>query len=204
MTNRHRSHTGRDIALVAVFAAFITVCALLPAFPVGPAGVPITFQTLGIYLTALVLGGKRGALAALLYLVVGFIGLPVFAGGGAGIGTLAAPSAGYLVSYPIGAFIIGALGYSFLRRRRGNASIVWQVIAALAGFVFITACGVAGMMINAHLSLPVALGAAALYIPGDLIKAVIAALVALAVHRAFPALAANGLATRPNDHATNR
>lgn len=187
---RSRKNPGRDLALIAVFAAFIAVCALLPAFPVGPAGVPITFQTLGIYLTALVLGGGRGFLSTLLYVVIGLIGLPVFAGGGAGIGVLASPSAGYLLGFLPCAFVIGVLAHSFLRRRSGNTQLFIKLfLATLAGSVLLTTAGIIGMVVNAHLSWGHAFAAALIYLPGDLIKCMVSAAVALAVHRAFPALA---------------
>ena len=92
-----------DIALIAVFAALIAVLSLTPAVPVGP--VPITLQTLGVALAGLVLGPLRGFLAVVLYLIVGFVGLPVFAGGAAGLAVLGKPSAGYLLSFPIAALI---------------------------------------------------------------------------------------------------
>ena len=66
-----RSSAATDVALVATFAAFIAVCAILPAIPVPGSAVPITLQTFGVMLAGLVLGARRGALAALLYLAVG-------------------------------------------------------------------------------------------------------------------------------------
>lgn len=71
-----------DVALIAAFAALIAVCAILPAITIaGP--VPFTLQTFAILLTGAVLGARNGFLAALLYLAIGAIGLPVFAGGSA-------------------------------------------------------------------------------------------------------------------------
>lgn len=183
------SNPGRDLALIAVFAAFIAVCALLPAIPVGAAGVPITLQTLAIYIAALVLGGKRAALAVTLYVVAGLLGLPIFARGGSGFGTIASPSFGYLVGFIPGAFVAGALAHTFLRQRHtGGALIARMVLAVLVGFAISQVFGVAGMMINAKLSLGAAVSAALLYVPGDLIKCAVAVAVSLGVHRAFPAL----------------
>ena len=182
-------NVGRDLALIAVFAAFIAVCALLPAVPVGPAGVPITLQTLAIYTTALILGGKRAAFAVTLYLVAGLLGLPVFARGGAGFGTIASPSFGYLLGFVPGAFIAGFLSHLALRKYGNKKSqVIHQFGAVLAGFAVIQIFGIAGMMVNADLSLQAAALAAAIYIPGDLIKCAVAIMVALAVHRAFPTL----------------
>lgn len=180
---------GRDLALVAVFAAFIAVCALLPAIPVGPAGVPITLQTLAIYTAALVLGGKRAALAVLLYLAAGLLGLPVFARGGSGFGTIASPSFGYLLGFIPGALVAGTLAYTFLRQKtQGTALVIKLALAVLVGFTIIQVFGIAGMMINAKLSLTAAASAAALYIPGDLLKCAAAVAISLGVHRAFPNL----------------
>ncbi|MDO4898929.1 MAG: biotin transporter BioY [Rothia sp. (in: high G+C Gram-positive bacteria)] len=182
-------NTGRDLALIAVFAAFIAVCALLPAIPVGPLGVPITLQTLAIYTAALILGGRRATLAVTLYLVAGLLGLPVFARGGAGFGVIATPSFGYLLGFIPGALLAGSLSYSFWRKRSASGKQwLWQALAALAGFAVIQIFGIGGMMVNASLSFGAAASAAALYIPGDLIKCAAAVMVALAVHRAFPQL----------------
>lgn len=79
VTPARRGNPATDIALIAAFAALIAACALLPAIPIA-AGVPFTLQTFAVVLTGAVLGAKRGFLAALLYLAVGLIGIPVFAG----------------------------------------------------------------------------------------------------------------------------
>lgn len=180
---------GVDIALVAVFAALIAAMALLPAIPVGPLGVPITLQNLAVYIVALVLGARRAPLAVLLYLVVGLLGLPIFARGGAGVGVLAGPSAGYLLGYIPAALCTGLVAYSVVRKRRvGFSAVLGMFLATCVGLIIITGCGIVGMMLNAHLSFGAAVGAAAIYLPGDLIKGVIASLVAVAVHRAFPRL----------------
>lgn len=186
---RAAANPGRDLALIAVFAAFVAVCALLPAIPVGPAAVPITLQTLAIYITALTLGGTRATLAVTLYVLAGLIGLPVFSGGRGGFGTVASPSFGYLLGFIPGALLTGSLAYAALRRRLSGAGLFGAfVVAVLAGFALIQIFGIAGMMTNAHLELGAAVAAALIYVPGDLIKCLVAVFVALAVHRAFPAL----------------
>ncbi len=183
--------TGMNIALVAVFAALIAACALMPAIAVGPVGVPITLQTLGVYIALLVLGPWRGGAACALYLIAGFIGLPVFAGGSSGVGSLAGPSAGYLLSYPVAGVVAGFVAYLLIRKfRTGFAGFFGQFVATCVALVVITGMGIAGMMINGHLSFGAAFAAAIIYIPGDLIKGVVASLISVAVHRAFRQLAA--------------
>lgn len=181
---------GRDLALIAIFAAFIAACSLLPAIPVGPVAVPITLQTLAVYTVALILGGTRAGLSVALYLVAGLLGLPVFAGGSGGFGVVASPSFGYLIGFVPGAFVAGFLAYRFLGRSRSTAvTALGLAVSALAGFAVIQVFGVAGMMVNAHLDLGTAIAAAMIYVPGDLIKCAVAVAIALSVHRAFPALA---------------
>jgi biotin transport system substrate-specific component len=140
---------ARDLGLIAVFAALIAAASVAPGVPVGP--VPITLQTLAVMLTGLVLGPLRGLAATALYVGVGLAGLPVFAGGAAGLGTLVKPSAGYLLSFPLAALVAGALA-KFVRAR-------WKVGAGhatgIAAFVRPRdhpPLGI-GLMVNAKLSL---------------------------------------------------
>ena len=86
----------RDMALCALFAALLAVCAWL----VIPAGdVPFTLQTFGVFAALGLLGGKRGTIAIAVYLLLGAVGAPVFAGFKGGIGALLGVTGGYLVSY---------------------------------------------------------------------------------------------------------
>lgn len=191
-TGRSGRSAGTDLGLIAVFAAFVAVCAVLPAIPVGPLAVPITLQTLAVYLTGLVLGGRRGFLAVLLYLVVGLVGLPIFSGFRGGPAVLAGPSAGYLISFPIAALCVGMLGYAVLRRSAERSRVVLGLAAAtlVGGFLVTRVLGIPGMMLNGGLTLRDAFLADLIYWPGDLIKVTLAVLIAAAVHRAFPRLAA--------------
>lgn len=179
----------RDLALVAVFAAVIAVCSIMPGIPMG-SGVPITLQTFGVMLAGAVLGPVRGLLAVTLYMAVGFAGLPVFAQGGATLGVLAKPSAGYLLAFPLAAFVCGLL-VMWVRSR----DFRWPVLAiALAGltasFLVVHPMGIAGMYfrVEAFETWREAVIADMAYWPGDVIKNVVMALVAVAVHRAFPDL----------------
>ncbi|MDR1266372.1 MAG: biotin transporter BioY [Propionibacteriaceae bacterium] len=178
-----------DTALVAVFAALMAVfSAFVPGIAVGPA--PITLQTLAVALIGLILGPVRGLAAVLLYLVVGLAGLPVFAQGAAGPGILASASIGYLLSFPVAAWLIGLGAGLCLRGARRRLAAKLTAVTWAVSLLVIHPAGVVGLMVNAGMGL----GAAALYDlrfwPGDLIKGVLAGLIAAVVHRAFPALAA--------------
>ena len=185
-----RPTSATDLALVAVFAALIAAFSLTPAIPIGP--VPVTLQTLAVVLAGLVLGPWRGFLATLLYLVVGFAGLPVFAGGAAGLAVLAKPSVGYLLAFPFGALVAGAMAQVFARWR-GAKQYLGFFLAGLAASLLIHAAGIVGLVLVLHLDLSAAFGIDLAFWPGDLAKMFAAAAVAVAVHKAFPAL----LAARP-------
>ncbi|HZL02822.1 MAG TPA: biotin transporter BioY [Cellulomonas sp.] len=181
-----RSSAATDVALVATFAAFIAVCAILPAIPVPGSVVPITLQTFGVMLAGLVLGARRGALAALLYLAVGAAGLPVFAGGAGGVGVFASLSAGYLLAFPLAAALAGYLATRAGGLRPSVRYVALFASATAASLLVIHPIGIAVMGWRGGLSVSEALVAGSRYIPGDLIKNLLAALVASAVLRAFP------------------
>ena len=179
----------RDLALVAVFAALIAALTLVPAIPVGPLGVPITLQTLGVAIAALVLGSLRGASAVVLYILVGLAGVPVFAKFSGGLGVLAGPSAGYLLAFPLAALLAGALATVALRRAR-RFRMLWLFLSATAGSILVLhPLGILGMSINAQLPLAQAAVYDLAYWPGDVVKNLLAAAVAVAVFKAFPRLA---------------
>ena len=108
----------------------------------------------------------------------------------AGLGTLASPSAGYLLGFLPFAAIAGTLAYLFTRNTRSvGATFLMALLANFCGFVVLTACGIAGMMVNAHMTFDAAFSAAMVFVPWDLVKSTIAVLVGLSVRRAFPSLA---------------
>lgn len=187
--NRGPYFRPRDLSLIGVFAALIAAFGVMPAIPLGGVGVPITLQTLAVVLTGLVLGPVRGFAAAGLYCVVGLVGLPIFANFSGGPGVLAGPSGGYVVSFPFVALAAGALAVVAVRKATRTLRIVLLILAGLVGGVVVGhAFGIAGMMVNLHLSPGAALAADAVFIPADVVKVVIAAFIAASVHRAFPDL----------------
>lgn len=176
-----------DLALVASMAALVAVCAIAPPVPTA-VGVPITLQTFGVLLAGLVLGVRRGAAAVALYVVVGLAGVPVLAGGTGGFGVLAGPTVGYLLAFVPAAAVAGWLGGLARRVGTRHRFAVLTGAALVAGLLVIHPLGVAGLVLRAGLPLPAALAADLVFAPGDAIKAVVAAMVALGVLRAFPAL----------------
>lgn len=91
-----------DMVRIALFAVLIAICSWLSV----PATVPFTLQTFGVFLTVAVLGGKRGTMAVLLYLLMGAVGIPVFAGFNGGIGALLGSTGGYIVGFLLCALVM--------------------------------------------------------------------------------------------------
>lgn len=180
-----RPNAATDVALIAVFAALIAASSLIS---IGGA-VPITLQTLGVILAGLVLGPWRGFLAATLYLVLGFANLPVFAGGTSGVAVLAGPTAGYLVSFPLAALAAGAIA-AWAARRKSSILFPWFVIAGLAAALVTHVMGIAWWSLLPNWTLSHVVVFDLVFLPGDIVKLVIAAGVAVGVHKAFPALLA--------------
>jgi biotin transport system substrate-specific component len=165
-----RTGALRDAALI-VGASLLTALAARAAVPVPWSPVPLTGQTFAVLLTGAVLGARRGALAQVLYLAQGAAGLPVFAAGLGGPLVFAGPTAGYLLAFPLAAAVTGALAERGWDRRflttfaamlAGSAVILISGFAVIASFV----PGNQAMLVGL---LP--------FLPGDVVKAVAAALV---------------------------
>lgn len=185
-TAQQRRSTATDLALVATFAALIAVCSVVPGFSLGPAA--ITLQTFAILLCGAVLGSARGFLAVLLYLAVGAIGLPVFSGGAAGLAPFAGPTVGYLISFPFAAWLTGFIVERLPRKKIATSIPLIAVAGLAANIVFIHTLGPLGLAWRADMSVGAAFVFDLAFWPGDLIKTLLMALVATAVHRAFPGL----------------
>lgn len=187
MASSRPSSPARDAALIAVFAGFVAALGVVPAFQPPGFSVPITAQSLGVMLAGAILGGRRGFAALALFLALVAIGLPLLAGGRGGLGVFASPSAGFLLAWPVAAFVVGWL------TERGGAPyrLSWGVVAnVVGGIIVLYAAGIAGIAAIAGISVWAATLSTWIFIPGDLVKAVLAALVARGVHAAYPGLIA--------------
>ncbi|CAN5196194.1 biotin transporter BioY [soil metagenome] len=185
-----RTSSTTDLALIAAFAALIAVCAQI-SFE-GLADVPFTLQMFAIFLAGAVLGAKRGFLAVVLYLAVGTAGVPVFAQWSGGPSVWTGASAGYLIAFPIAAFLLGLVA-TRVSRASSNPAIFVGVVAAAAAILTIAVVGTigtVGMAIKFDIDLKAAWAYATPFFVVDIIKGVFAAIVAAAVLRAFPQLVA--------------
>lgn len=177
--------SSRDLALIATFAGVVAALGIVPAFTPPGFAVPITAQSLGVMLAGSVLGARRGALSLVLFLALVAAGLPLLAGGRGGLGVFVGASVGFLLAWPVCAFVIGAIS-----ERAGTPyRLHWGLVAnVVGGIVVMYLGGVLGMAAVLDLSLVAAATALWIYLPGDAVKVVVAALVARGVHAAYPGL----------------
>ncbi len=149
-----------------VVAASAQVIVPLPFTPV-----PFTLQPLAVLAVGGLLGAADGAGALVLYLLLGLMGLPVFAGGGAGMARLIGPTGGYLLAFPVAAAVTGAIA------RAGRAPL-WRILAAcVAGMILIHAGGVAQLALLGGDPAQAFRFGFVPFFTGDLIKIGLAALV---------------------------
>ena len=176
---------ARDLALVTVFAGLVAALGLVPAFTPPGFTVPVTAQSLGVMLVGAVLGARRGFLSVALFLALVAVGLPLLASRAGGLSPFFSPSAGFLVGWPFAALVIG-----WLTERGGPTyKLAWGVVAnVVGGIVVMYAFGIVGIAAIAHLSIGAAAVSTWIFLPGDLVKAVAAALIARGVHAGYPGL----------------
>jgi biotin transport system substrate-specific component len=176
-----------DVAMMtrAALMAAVTAVAAQMAVPLPFSPVPFTLQVLAVILSGLLLGPRYGALAQAIYLLIGAVGVPVFAQFKGGLGVVLGPTGGYLLSYPIAAAVAGFATYAArnaTRRRALWTSLLW----GCTGLALIYALGATWLAMITRL--PFAAASAQGVLPFDLIKVALAALVATA---AAPAIASS-------------
>ena len=156
----------RNVILVLGASWLVALLAQLEVV-IGP--VPITGQTLGVLLIGALLGSRLGAASMVAYIVQGAIGLPFFHGGEAGTAVLVGPTAGYLAGFVVAAFVVGWLAERGWDRHMGTA-----VLAMFIGNLIIYGFGLAWLSRYTGLETVLSVGLIP-FIPGDIIKTIIAA-----------------------------
>jgi biotin transport system substrate-specific component len=173
----------RDVTYGALACALLAVCSYLPRFDIGP--VPITFQTLAVMLAGLILP-RRAALGGLVaYILLVAVGVPLLGPGKGGFQYLVGPTAGYIVSWPLAAY-----GMGWLADRLGRKFGANLLAAVLFGIGLVYLLGVPVLKLVTGMAWGAALAAGALpFVVGDLIKAVVASVIAVGVARRLPGVA---------------
>ncbi len=156
-------------ALGASLFLLLTALGAFVRIPLPFTPVPVTLQTLFVLLAGLALGGGLGVVSEACYVALGALGLPLFAGAAGGLAVLAGPTGGYLVAFPIAAWVTG--------RVAGSEKASWPrvLLALIAGTLVIYALGVAQLtvVLQAGLVKGIQLGALP-FLPGDAVKIAVA------------------------------
>ena len=144
----------RNVARAVVFAAATAATAPVDlVHPLAP-NVPVTLQTLWVFLAGILLGPVWGGAAFCLYLAAGLVGLPVFAGGQGGLGALFGPTGGFLVGFPVAAAVTGAVAHLGVGLTSPSDLPVSRIVAGVvAGSVVVYAFGAAGYAVAAGVGL---------------------------------------------------
>jgi len=165
---------SRQVALIVGASLFVALCAhiTIPLLPLTP--VPLTAQNMAVLMVGLLLGSRRGFAALIFYLVEGMVGLPVFNPTGAGgVAQLFGPTGGFLLIYPLVAFLAG---YIF---ERGAKSFIRAAIAGLLAEMLLFAGGLSWLYLFTHSLAKAAYLGLYWFLAAEVIKVMVAAAVAV-------------------------
>ena len=170
-----RANTTQQLTLSALLCALVCVLSQIQ-IPLPPG--PMSLSLLAVHLCGALLGGRRGAAAVGCYVLLGAVGVPVYAGFGGGVSVLFGPTGGFLFGYIPCAFVVGMLA-----QRLGYSRRV-LLLSMAAGTLLCYLCGTALFMLTAGVSLRGALSICVLpFIPGDILKIVLAAYLSLRLQK---------------------
>lgn len=177
----------QDMVLCGVFTTLIAVGAFIKV-PVPV--VPFTLQFLFTMLAGLLLGGRKGALSVGVYILLGLVGLPVFAEGG-GFWYILKPSFGYLLGFMLAAYVTGRMV-----ERKGRLTTGWVMAVNFLGLFIVYAAGMIYYYVicNYVIDTPIAIGPLFLYcfvlaVPGDICLCILAAILTVRVRPVFQRMA---------------
>jgi len=161
----------RQMTLISLFAALTAVGAFI-SIPIYP--VPLTLQTLFTLLAAMTLGSAMGVLSQIIYVLLGIIGLPVFAGFKAGIGILFGPTGGFLFGFIISAYVIGKI-----IELKKEKNIFYYFLAGVIGTIILYIIGITQLSLVTGIGIKKAITVGMLpFLPGDILKVIAASFIA--------------------------
>lgn len=173
----------KDIVYIALFAAVTAAMGLFPPFPLPVTGVPIVVQNMGPMIAGSILGARRGFLSQALLLVLVAVGLPLLSGGRGGFAIFFGATGGFALSWAISALVIGFL----IERFWAHLTLTRTILINILGGVILTyLIGIPWMAVVLKLDLASATVGSLPFIPGDLVKVVLASLIAVSVRRSYP------------------
>ena len=192
-TEQKRYSKTTALVLCGIFAALMAICSFI-TIPLGFTPVPINLATLGVFLTGGILGKKYGSISLIVYILLGAVGIPVFAGFKGGLGVLAGPTGGYIIGYLAAAFLTGLLVEIVFRKTFGGAEsgsrsktsgtaksrtlrLIGIILSMIIGLAACYALGTAWFMISTGTGFGAAMVSCVIpFLPGDAVKIVAGAL----------------------------
>lgn len=174
-----------DAAIIALFVALLIALGFIPPLPVPFIPVPIVMQNLGVLLTAILLGSKRGSAVIGLFFLLVILGLPVLSSRTAGPAVFLGASGGFLAGW-----VVTPVLYGTADRLLGNHAHWWQrgILLWLVGAVIVDFLGALWLTVGLHMPFASALTASLIFIPGDSLKTGLAVLVAQRIQATVPQL----------------
>ena len=158
-----------DLVLCALCAA--VTCVLAPISIPLAGEVPVSLATFAVMLSGILLGGRNGAISQLIYVLLGSVGVPVFAGWKGGAGIVAGVTGGYIVGYIPMALVTGFLYRRFGRGRKGAGQYAVMALSMAAGTAVLYLLGTAWFIAQTGMTVPAALAACVFpFLPGDALK----------------------------------
>ncbi|MDY6054976.1 biotin transporter BioY [Micrococcus sp.] len=185
------SSPGASLAKIAVMAAFMAVLGMAPPIPVAGIPAPIVLQNLAVILAGVILGPWRGAASMALFTGLVALGLPLLTGGRGGLGVFAGPSVGFILSFTVAAAVIGLIFWAMTGRVRPGTTagrvFVAALVAGLVGSIVVVYLGgILGFVGVAGMTWGAAATSMLAFVPGDLTKVVLGALIAAGLWKAYP------------------
>ena len=166
----------QDMVLIAVFTALIAICSWI-TIPAMAGQVPFTLQTFAVFVTAGILGAKRGTLSVIVYILLGLVGVPVFSGLSGGLSALMSPSGGYIIGFIFTAIIIGSVSYVVKGKSeliKTTALVVSMVFGDIACFIV----GTIWFMVVTNINLAGSLSMCVIpFIIPDVVKIILATII---------------------------
>lgn len=176
--------TTYELVLCALCAA--VTCVLAPISVPLAGEVPISLATFAVLLSGILLGAKYGAISQLVYVLLGSVGVPVFAGWTGGIGITLGVTGGYIIGYIPMAFIAGLLYHRFGREASGALKYAVMIVSMILATAALYILGTAWFMAQTGMTLGASLAACVIpFLPGDLIKIVAVMLVSVPIEAAL-------------------
>lgn len=171
-TTLSSSDTIKKMVFASLFATMIAIGAHI-SIPIPFSPVPSTLQTFFVFIAGAMLGIKWGSISVIIYIFIGIVGFPVFAGGTSGFGVLIGPTGGYIIGFIFAAAIIGALC-----EKKGTSNILFNILFMAVGLFTVYLFGIPQLMLIADISFSKAIAVGMVpFLMGGLVEIIVASFI---------------------------